>query len=204
MEDDSLGTKKVMWPQNHVIKIAFMNGTKERHDFVKEYTKVWDELINLSFSFQDSLPGSEIRIKFDPNSGSGSSYVGWNNNINRPDTLHTMILFGKLGANGLKKSPTEFELGTLRHEFGHMLGLVHEQYRPDSDILWVDPMRPGGNVLDSIKFENYLKSPYDRNSIMHYAVYRSATKDSLSIPLYVLKGELSQIDKDYISKVYPN
>ncbi|WP_343561612.1 M12 family metallopeptidase [Sphingobacterium sp.] len=203
MLDDSLGSKKIKWPQSHGIKIAFMNGTKEQHDFVKKYAKVWDSLINLSFIYQDSLSGSEIRIKFDPNNKSGNSAIGYNANISIDSTRKTMTLYGALGT---PKNAGVFAIATVRHEFGHMLGLSHEQLRSDGLVSWDDNMNIGGrktNVIDSIAISKYLNTPYDIHSIMHYGIPADKTKNSVQIISYTYSGELSQSDKDFIQKVYP-
>jgi hypothetical protein len=202
--DDELGSQSVKWPQNHNIKIAFMNGTKEQHEFVKKYAAIWDELTNLSFVYQDSLPGSEVRISFDPKIKSGKSFVGYKNNIKQKGT--TMWLAEYLGKDGIAGKPSAYQLGTLRHEFGHMLGLIHEHLRSDSDIQWVDSAKRKGdsNIIDSATLAKYLKTPYDRTSIMHYSVSAFETLDSTTVGQYSLGGELSQIDKDFIQSVYPN
>lgn len=201
MLDDSLGSKQVKWPQNYKIKIAFINGTKEQQDFVKKYANAWDSLTNLSFIYQDTLPGSQIRIIFDPNNKSGSSFIGYGNNIGVEDTMQTMTLYGALGA---KNNTGVFAIATVRHEFGHMLGLSHEQLRSDGLVNWDDDMNIGGtkkNVIDSIT--KYLHTPYDIYSIMHYGIPAAKTKDSVQIISYIYSGELSQSDKDFVQKLYP-
>jgi hypothetical protein len=202
--DDELGSQSVKWPQNHNIKIAFINGTKEQHEFVKKYAAIWDELTNLSFVYQDSLPGSEVRIFFDPKIQSGKSFPGYKNNIIQKGP--TMWLAGYLGKGGVEGKKLSYQIGTVRHEFGHMLGLIHEHLRSDSDIKWADSTKRKGdsNIIDSATLAKYLKTPYDRTSIMHYAVYPSETLDGTTFGAYSLGGELSQIDKDFIQSVYPN
>lgn len=208
IQDYSDGTKGVLWPQNHTIKIAFINGTAAQKQFVKESVKIWDDLINLSFEYQDELPGSEIRIKFDPENKSGRSQIGYKENIAVKGTAPTMLLYGLLGA---KKDPYKgkaFPIGTVRHEFGHMLGLSHEQLRADGTVEWTEGMNIGGTikyVIDLAYLSKYLKSPYDKMSIMHYPVPAANTIDNTAISGYVANGGgLSQTDKDFISGVYPN
>lgn len=202
--DDALNSKGVKWPQNHNIKIAFINGTKEQQEFVKKYAAIWDELTNLSFVYQDSLLGSEIRISFDPKQKAGGSYVGYKDNIGQTGT--TMWFWEPLGKDGETRKPLTWQIGTVRHEFGHMLGLVHEHLRSDSDIKWVDSAKRKGetNIIGPASLAKYLKTPYDRTSIMHYSVYSSDALDGTFFDPYPLGGELSQIDKDFIQRVYPN
>ncbi|KIO77756.1 hypothetical protein TH53_07445 [Pedobacter lusitanus] len=205
--DGAISGVNAQWPQNSNIKIAFLNGTQEQQDYVKEAVKVWQDQINVSLVFQNSLGGSDVRISFDSSTGSGWSYVGYKDNKGIKDTLKaTMALFKTLGSKEKNGEPVgTYHLATVRHEFGHMLGLIHEQLRADSDVKWNDQLNIGGRPIDSTSFAQYIKSPYDKKSIMHYSVSAKYTKDSIAIPgyLYDLKGELSQTDKDFISSIYP-
>ncbi|KIO77586.1 hypothetical protein TH53_08665 [Pedobacter lusitanus] len=197
--------KKYLWPQKYKIKIAFLNGTKEQQEFVKQSSQAWQNQINLIFDYVNSPVGSDIRIKFTPKILSGNSFVGLDNKVIDAKEP-TMFLFATLGSKGKNGAPAPiFDLATVRHEFGHMLGLTHEQGRPDGDVKWDDQLDIGGKKIDSASFSKYLKSPYDKKSIMHYAIQAKYTKSGLGIPGYVydLKGELSQIDKDFISSIYP-
>ena len=67
-------------------------------------------------------------------------------------------------------------LGSILHEFGHVLGLVHTQMRPDRDnSITMNPVmvKPGYEAnffLAQYAFDgaNGVHSPYDYGSIMHY------------------------------------
>nr|QHB21523.1 venom M12A protease 2 [Platymeris rhadamanthus] len=69
------------------------------------------------------------------------------------------------------------KLGTMQHELLHVLGLEHEQSRPDRDQ-YVDIIKE--NILDGMEKNFKLVSqreystldiPYDYNSVMHYSAY---------------------------------
>ena len=60
---------------------------------------------------------------------------------------------------------------TIVHEFGHALGLWHEQSRPDRDTyvtINLIMVPPGDQHNFDIHSEAYMIGPYDFDSIMHY------------------------------------
>ena len=90
------------------------------------FNERWLPLINLDVKFTDNIDESNVRIGFDPAGGSWS-LVG-------TDCLHVP-----------KKEKTInfgwFDVGTILHEFGHMLGMIHEHQNPDGkQIDWNVPV----------------------------------------------------------------
>ena len=84
----------------------------------------WSKYANISFSFQQTGT-PQIRITFDPNGGSWS-FVG-NENTSIDATKATMNL-GWLDGNS--NTISDDEHGVILHEFGHVIGLLHEHQSP--------------------------------------------------------------------------
>lgn len=196
-------TAGVAWPQFHTVKINFLNGTVAQQDTVKKYAAVWDELTNLTFEYVTDPADAEVRIQFTSSTSSGWSYVGYSDNVSVSSnpSAATMAFYANLG---LTTGTNLFAVQTIRHEFGHMLGLVHEQLRADSEINWVNTSTRGGDAILMSEFENYLSSDYDIYSIMHYSVRADETTDGSTIAGYINgDGELSDLDVAFIQSVYP-
>ena len=111
-----------------------------------------------------------------------------------------------------KRYVEDFLRGTTQHEFGHALGLLHEQSFPgairwNKDTVYKYYARFGWNK-DRVDF-NVLEmseqfftngSTYDPKSIMHYAVHSWQTLDGSSV---TESNRISEGDKKIIAALYP-
>jgi hypothetical protein len=113
---------------------------------------------------------------------------------------------------------TDFDDITIRrvvlHEFGHVLGLLHEHFNPKSGISWnrarvyKDLYNSQGwdtAAVDANIFEEYGVSYTngtlnDKKSIMHYPILASWTTSNYSVGW---NNELSVGDKSLIAALYP-
>lgn len=196
----ALSAKGKQWRIGEVIDICFLEGTKSQKEFVKTHASEWLKYANLKFNWDVSKPKSDIRITFRENLGSWS-YVG---------TDSTFIPTDKATMNfgWLDKS-------TVLHEFGHMLGLLHEHQNPDGGIVWNED-----RVLRDLSGPpNNWTPEMIRHNVLNHASKDSSngTKfDPSSVMLYYFPGEwvqsgrgtknnteISEVDKKYISELYP-
>ena len=154
-------------------------------------------IVGLKFVFMET--GGCVRVGFNPHGGS-FSLVG--TDCIKSKERVTMN-FGWLDA------------GTIIHEFGHVLGLIHEHQNPngvtipwdDSKVYeWAkqtqgwDHKTAYHNIIERYKTDQINGSKYDKYSIMEYFFPGSLTTNDVGTPN---NHRLSRTDVKYISKVYP-
>lgn len=187
-----------LWRNGTALRIGFIGGTQEQQDMVKEVAPQWTEYANLKFEFVDSS-NATIRIAF-RNDGAWS-YIGTDalQIVNQP-TMN----FGWLNER------------VILHEFGHMIGMVHEHQNPlDNPIQWdrekvIEDLSGPPNYwdIDTIErnmFRRYSMSQingssFDPESIMLYSFPSSWTTNGFSTDL---NDKLSEVDKAFAQRVYP-
>lgn len=200
------------WSPGRRITIGFIDGDPRLCDRVKAQANTWLNYIGLEFAWVqgnnvEDHRQADIRITF--NRGGSWSYVGTDNLvIGKP---HPTMQFGWLT---LDSREDEVRRVTI-HEFGHMLGLGHEQAHPTGSIPWNKPVvydyyrRTNGwdhATVDSQVFSVYGTgqtnySAYDKFSIMHYAIPAEMLTDaSRTVPW---NTNLSAIDIEFIGQQYP-
>jgi hypothetical protein len=157
-----------------------------------------EPIVNLNFEFVEN--NGNVRISFDPEKGA-YSLLG-------TDCLHS-------------KEETTMNLGwldaaTIMHEFGHVLGLIHEHQNPSGteSIDW--------NKEEVYKWANETQG-WDHDTTYHNILQKydhnqlnASNFDPKSIMLYFFAPELtnnhkgtnnnkrlSKEDVEYISKIYP-
>jgi hypothetical protein len=146
------------WPQNKVIRVAFLDGDKDLHHKVAQAAAAWDEFCNLELDFgRDATTGeyrrwttndttykADIRISFDRNGywslvgvdsanpllgGPGQPEGG------RPNQR-------SMNFDGFKAALPDDYAATVLHEFGHALGCQHMHQHPtegcETDFRWAD------------------------------------------------------------------
>lgn len=192
------------WPNEEngdgaTIRIGFIGGTEEQKATVKKYAVQWTEHASLKFEFVDSGE-TQVRIAFE-DKGSWS-YIGIDAKSIDAD-LPTMN-FGWL------------DEGVILHEFGHMIGLIHEHQNPNENpIKWNKQVvnaslsgPPNGwdqLTIDRNMYQKYATnqlnaSDFDNQSVMLYSFPASWTSNSFHTDANV---KLSDKDKEFAKRVYP-
>jgi len=231
-----------IWNNGQVLLVKFMpGGSKVLRDKVIACAKEWEKYANITFRFvADTANNTQIRIKLGKGKGHNSA-VGTEANF-RPQDAQTMnfdTLFladGDYYADKLKSrnvlppyslnqliqemrtDPNHWKDEEIKrvvtHEFGHSLGLLHEQSYPGA-INWKktdsiynyyrdnegwDKDMVDFNVFD-VSNQFYTNgTKYDPQSIMQYSIEAWQTTDGFSVKQ---NSMLSSGDKALIAALYP-
>jgi hypothetical protein len=156
-------------------------------------------LVNLKFTFlADNVNTALVRIDFDPNRGSWS-------------LLGTDCIQSK---NGPTMNFAWFDVGTVLHEFCHLLGMIHEHQNPrgekikwDSEKVynWAestqgwDNKETDTNILNAYNIDHINGSDFDPLSIMLYFFPASLTTNGKGTKQNL---RFSGIDVLWINKTY--
>jgi hypothetical protein len=231
------------WDNGSTILVKFMpGGSKTVREKVMLSAKQWETYANITFKFvPDTTSGkTDLRIKLWKGAGHNSA-VGTEAYF-RPQNEQTInfdtIFFAdadyyiaKLKKKGINSNYTwkqiEDEIKTdpnhwdnieltrvVTHEFGHALGLLHEQSFPGaikwnkSDSIYQYYKESQGWDKDKVDFNVFEVSEqfytngttYDPKSIMHYSVDASETMDGYSVKTNYI---MSSGDKTLIAALYP-
>ena len=176
------------------------------HEKLKYYALKWTKYANIKFNFVDD-PNAEIRISFEK--GGSWSYMG---------TINLMVEAPKPTMNfgWLYPDTSDEEYSrVVLHEFGHMLGCIHEHMHPELEIPW-DKEKVYEHYAGSPNF--WTKEQVDHNLFQKYSKDETqfSTPDTSSIMMYPVPKEhtiggfevgwnkvLTEQDKAFIGKVYP-
>ena len=157
-------------------------------------------LINLRLEFIDNGAAANVRISFDSNTGAWS-LVGTDCLRSRPGEA-TMNLGW-------------FDVPTTIHEFGHMLGMIHEHQNPRGQkIQWNDAavyawakrdqgwnkQQTDTNILDKYDVATLNGSSFDPQSIMLYFFGPELTTNNVGTKQNL---RYSGMDVEWIHQMYP-
>lgn len=230
------------WANGQVLLVKFMpGGGKLLREKVIQCAREWEKYANVTFKFvADTTRITNLRIKLGKGAGHNSA-VGTEANF-RQQSMQTMnfdtlyfadvdYFVDRLKKKGvkapynltqllaeMKADPNHWNYTELKrvviHEFGHALGLLHEQSFPGA-VKWKktdsvynyyketqgwDKGKVDFNVFE-VSNQFYTNgTTYDPKSIMHYSINSWETTDGYSV---VQNNELSAGDKALIAALYP-
>ena len=189
------------------LPVYFMNGSEQYHQEVKTHVKTWQEFADIEFVFVDD-PNALIRVSFEPPfspQGQFNSVIGAQARL-VPTSQPTVNL-------GFLPNTAEDEFQRLiLHEFGHTLGLIHEHQSPNAGMRFKIPQvysyfsqfgwsaqMVQSNILNRYTFADVSNATaFDMNSIMLYPF-----PAEIAEPATGINRVLSDLDKQFISKMYP-
>jgi hypothetical protein len=199
------GRVRNQWRPGQVLHVRFLDGAPEIRRRISALAQQWMAHANITFVF-DEAPDAALRVSV---TGQGSwAYLGAEAmNIRSPEPT---INLGDFSVPGI--SERERDRAVL-HEFGHVLGLVHEFQMPNSSVAWnrqrvYDIYERQGwtketvdrNFFDKYPADMFPQKPFDPQSIMMFPIPQEMTTDNVGYPQTY---EISEGDKAFVRRLYP-
>ncbi len=199
-----------LWAPGETITVAM--STANSTDFIRgkvmQYAKIWELYANIRFAFVSQWSNAMIRVAFVPNHTSWS--VTGRSVLLAPRDSATM----NFGWFTNTTAETDFS-STITHEFGHVLGFLHEHQSPNSPLEWnlektyeyfrvtnnMSQERVNSQVINKFSSSYTNFSAFDRLSIMCYHFPAALLVNGGQDMPY--NTQLSEMDKKYAGIWYP-
>ncbi len=224
-QSEQLYLKTALWPQNHELRVCFLDGSATAREHVLEEFATILAHTNLTLDEQSGADCSDgpndMQISFATRGC--YSYYGKQarTRIENYPQLPTVGLCKKSGPTWSAK-----DNGTIRHELMHGLGAIHEHQHPsgscvdefnikymeDNRLFDPDEKKNKAAIVTNIEvvtkkfdIDDVAQLPYDPLSVMHYDLPPQFFLTGKKSPCYLGEpnNELSQADVEMLGKLYP-
>lgn len=214
-----------MWKNGSVIKVGFLDGQPEWIDDVVEGASEWMKYANITFEWHkdpkdvpkdaDELVTFSHCLEPDPQYYARAAGPASSRFAHRGEFSVCLSAFVEEWNEGNKKHAHASGI----HEFGHILGLKHEQFNPNLSVHWDkdyvyewckktqhwDKANCDAQVMMSLNKVmpeyHWRSTPFDKDSIMFYGLPDpNFTVERMVFPQPL---EISEMDKKAIGELYP-
>lgn len=200
--------KSKFWPNGSRLRVAFSGGSAAVNAKVLQYASLWSKYANIDFVDVGPADAWDILV--------GYSQPGYWSLIGTDSPYARRQGGPSLNLQGFDSGrvPESEWSRVVCHEFGHALGAMHEQMRPevtarlDADACYAYFARTQGwdramvdaQILTPLDIGTTVFSPEDDTSIMMYAFPAEVTRDRRPI---VGGDHINDLDGRTIGLVYP-
>ena len=224
--------KSIQWPPSYAkLRVCFMGGKDENNAKVAEIGATWlndDPAMGLKFDFGkagkprrcDPKSSRESQIRVDYQDAGYWSVLGQVSVVYLKQEEASLNLAG-MGDAAMEAFDIPDVRGTIIHEFGHALGLLHEHQSPVStcsnEFNWDYIVKylsgpPNNWSEDQIKTnmatevgEDLMMTDFDQKSVMLYYFPEEFYSDGSKASCFIQKpnDDISETDRGTVQYMYP-
>ena len=198
--------QKYKWPLGYSIKVFFLNNEPRYYydnQQVIDWANEWNRYANISFATTNDIADADIRLEYSTDGGCWAELGTRAKGVLSPNATIHLTMF----------NDTQIDRATVLHEFGHVLGCIHEHQSPAAGISWNIPyiyskmqvygwnkQKVDHNIINRFNHAEISNTTYDNQSIMIYPIHDWMTTDGYCTNQVL---ELSDTDKEFIAMCYP-